>query len=95
MPFVVYSAGSFILHAIVSLLHDQARFTEHFSEPIKRSRAMNATTDDLKLGNKRIKELDTILQGNLIRRSKARKTRVLREGGARGAGVRRLRAMDC
>lgn len=48
----------------------QNRFTEHFSEPIKRARAMNATASDRRLGEKRLKELDAIRGRNMIRRTK-------------------------
>ena len=50
--------------------HNQARFAEHFSEPIKRARAMNATAADRRLGDKRLKELNALRSKNMIRRTK-------------------------
>ncbi|CAB1103229.1 unnamed protein product [Ectocarpus sp. CCAP 1310/34] len=61
----------FLLHLIDPLaVGEQSRFTEHFSEPIKRARAMNATASDRRLGEKRLKELDGIRDKNMIRRTK-------------------------
>ncbi|CAM9900636.1 unnamed protein product, partial [Hapterophycus canaliculatus] len=61
----------FLLHLIDPLaVGEQGRFTEHFSEPIKRARAMNATASDRRLGEKRLKELDGIRDKNMIRRTK-------------------------
>lgn len=61
----------------------QSRFTEHFSEPIKRARAMNATASDRRLGEKRLKELDGIRDKNMIRRTKVR-ARCFGTGWGRG-----------
>ncbi|CAM9574492.1 unnamed protein product [Scytosiphon promiscuus] len=61
----------FLLHLIDPLaVGEQGRFTEHFSEPIKRARAMNASASDRRLGEKRLKELDGIRDKNMIRRTK-------------------------
>eukprot|EP00903_Cladosiphon_okamuranus_P010410 g9847.t1 len=61
----------FLLHLIdPRAVGEKNRFTEHFSEPIKRARAMNATAWDRRLGEKRLKELDAIRGRNMIRRTK-------------------------
>ncbi|CAN0075582.1 unnamed protein product, partial [Discosporangium mesarthrocarpum] len=49
---------------------DQAKFKEHFADPVKRARAMNACDKDRWLGNKRLEELNKIRDKHMIRRTK-------------------------
>lgn len=57
----------------------QSRFNEHFAQPLKRDRNVNASASDKRLANKRHAELKEIIDRHVLRRTKVNEVQDTRD----------------